>query len=72
MIKIDVLLGVAAASITLLTFFVRAYSNWRAGKRVKGYTQSIRGDADRELERLQAEIEAARRSSEREITRREE
>jgi len=65
-IKIDVLLGVAAATITLLGFFARAYSNWRSGTRIKRHTDSIRQNADRELERLQAEIDAARRTTGRE------
>ncbi len=58
------LLGVTAAVITLATFFIRALANWRSGKRVKRYASEIRSSADEELERLQAELEEARRIAE--------
>ena len=65
MIKIDVILGVAAAAITLTAFFARAWSNYRSGTRVKRYTGDIRKHADAEYERLKAELDAAERALER-------
>jgi len=61
-----VILGIAAAVVTLSTFFFRAWANWRSGRRVKTYAESIRASADRETERLKAEMEAAQRMLDRE------
>ena len=72
MIKIDVILGLAAATVTLLAFFARAWSNYRSGTRMKQYGASIRSNADRDLERLQAEIEGGRRSVEKSRSRKKE
>ena len=57
------LLGVAAATITLLTFFFRAWANLRRGRRMEAYRRDLADSADLELDRLRAEIdEEARRA----------
>jgi hypothetical protein len=56
--------GLAAATITLLTFFFRAWANLRRGRRVEAYRHRLSESADLELERLRAEIdEEARKDS---------
>jgi hypothetical protein len=51
------LAGLAAATITLLTFFFRAWANLRRGRRLEAYRKSIGESAELELERLRAEHE---------------
>ena len=42
MIRIEVILGIAAAVVTLSAFFFRAWANWRSGRRVKTDRKSTR------------------------------
>jgi hypothetical protein len=55
--RIAEVLGLAAALITLLTFFFRAWANLRRGKRYEEYNRSIRDAADLELQRLRNEFD---------------
>jgi len=55
--RVAELVGVAAATITLLTFFFRAWANLRRGRRLEAYRRSIGESADLELQRLRAEHE---------------
>jgi hypothetical protein len=71
MLRIEAILGIAAAVITLTAFFVRAWANWRSGQRVKGYTADIRRAADLEVERLKAEMAASERTLKRDSEREE-
>jgi hypothetical protein len=59
MLKIEVILGVAASSIAILAFVARAYANIRRGRRIKRYGQVASRSADAELARIQEEIRAA-------------
>jgi hypothetical protein len=49
--------GLAAATITLLTFFFRAWANLRRGRRLESYRHRLSESAELELDRLRAEIE---------------
>jgi len=49
--------GLAAATITLLTFFFRAWASLRRGRRLEAYRHRLSESADLELERLRAEID---------------
>jgi hypothetical protein len=49
--------GLAAATITLLTFFFRAWANLRRGRRLQAYRHHLSESADLELERLRTEID---------------
>jgi hypothetical protein len=51
------ILGLAAATIALMTFFFRAWANLRRGRRLETYRRSIGEAADLELQRLRAEQE---------------
>jgi hypothetical protein len=68
-IKIDVVIGVLAASIVLFFLFVRAYRNLRTGTRMQRHAELVRHEAEQELARLQADIERARQDAERDIKR---
>jgi hypothetical protein len=63
MIKIEVLLGVAASIVTLTVFFFRAWSNLRSGRRVSKYRHDISRRTELELDRMRAEIDAASRAA---------
>jgi cell division protein FtsL len=71
-IKADVLLVVLVAIVVAFVVFLRAYFNWRTGTRMKDHSNSVRLAADEEMQRLQAEMEATRRTSVRDVTRGEE
>ena len=49
--------GLAAATITLLTFFFRAWANLRRGRRLQSYRARLSESAELELERLRSEID---------------
>ena len=55
--KIGAVLGIVAATVTLLTFFFRAWANLRRGRRYQAYTRSLDERSELELERLRQEIE---------------
>jgi hypothetical protein len=59
--RIAELVGVAAAVVTLLTFFFRAWANLRRGRRLESYRRGISESAELELQRLRAEQEEALR-----------
>ena len=71
MLRVEVILGVAASAIAILTFMARAYANIRKGRRIKRYSQGIDHSSEAELARLREELEAAREMSERKRARRE-
>ncbi len=64
MLRIEVILGVAASVITLTAFFFRAWSNLRAGRRVSRYRDDISRRSELELDRIRTEIESAQRTLE--------
>jgi hypothetical protein len=68
-IKADALILVVVAAGVALFFFLRALSNLRSGSRVQRRRLDVRRAADRELERLQAEIDASRRKAQQDATR---
>ncbi|HEY3182557.1 MAG TPA: hypothetical protein VGJ77_06980 [Gaiellaceae bacterium] len=55
--KIGAILGIAAATITLLTFFFRSWANLRRGRRMDAYRHDLHERSELELERLRQEIE---------------
>jgi hypothetical protein len=59
MLRIEVIIGVIASAIAILTFMARAYANIRRGRRIKRYSQEIDVRSAEELRRLQEEIQAA-------------
>lgn len=61
MLRIEVILGIAAAVVTLTAFFLRAWGNLRAGRRVSRYRSTIDRQAQLELDRMRAELDAAER-----------
>jgi hypothetical protein len=65
MIKIEVIVGLAASIVALATFFFRAWANLRSGRRVQGSRKTIGEQSELELQRLQAELEEAQRQLER-------
>ena len=65
MVKIEIILGIVAASIAILGFMARAYANIRRGRRIRRYSSDAAAQAERELERLQEEYRAAGEMSER-------
>jgi hypothetical protein len=71
MLRVEVILGIAASAIGILTFMARAYANIRKGRRIKRYSQGIDRSSEVELARMREELEAAREMSERKRTRRE-
>jgi hypothetical protein len=58
--KIGAVLGIAAATITLLTFFFRAWANLRRGRRMDAYRHDLDDRSQLELERLRQEIQNKR------------
>jgi hypothetical protein len=58
--KIAAVIGVAAATVTLLTFFFRAWANLRRGRRYQGYKRDLTEKSELELERLREEIDPKR------------
>jgi hypothetical protein len=63
MLRIEVLIGVIASAIAILTFMARAYANIRKGRRIKRYAHGIDRRSTEELERLREELEAAQEMS---------
>jgi hypothetical protein len=58
--KVAALLGIAAATVTLLTFFFRAWANLRRGRRMDAYRRDLHERSELELERLRQEIDSDR------------
>jgi Flp pilus assembly protein TadB len=71
-IRVEVLLLVVVIATVSLILFFRAYFNWRTGTRMRDHSSSVRLAAEEEMQRLQAEMEATRRRSGRDVTRGEE
>ena len=65
MLKIEVILGIAASVVALTAFFFRAWSNLRSGRRVTRYRDEITRKSELELERIRSEVESAQRAVER-------
>ena len=59
MLRIEVILGVIASAIAVITFMARAYANIRKGRRIQRYSQQIDVRSAEELRRLQEEMQAA-------------
>jgi hypothetical protein len=59
MLRVEVILGVIASAVAILTFMAKAYANIRRGRRIKRYAQGIGARTDDELRRMQEEIAAA-------------
>jgi plasmid replication initiation protein len=70
-LRVEVILGVAASAIAILTFMARAYANIRKGRRIKRYSQGIDRRSEEELARMREELRAAQEMSERKRARRE-
>lgn len=58
--KVGALLGIAAAAVTLLTFFFRAWANLRRGRRMDAYRHDVAERSELELERLRQEMDEKR------------
>ena len=58
--KAAAVLGICAATLTILTFFFRAWANLRRGRRYQRYDKEIRERGEHELERLRQEIDRER------------
>ena len=71
MLRVEVLIGVIASAIAILTFMGRAYANIRRGRRIKRYAEGIDQRSEEELVRLREELEAAQEMTERKRARRE-
>jgi len=63
MLKIEVILGIAASVVTLCAFFFRAWANLRRGRRIQAYRRSIGEQSELELERLRTELDEAERQA---------
>lgn len=61
--KLAAIVGLAAATVTLLTFFFRAWANLRRGRRLDAYRRDIHDRSELELERLRSELEEPRKDS---------
>jgi hypothetical protein len=70
MLRVEVIIGVIASAIAILTFMARAYANIRRGRRIKRYSQDIDARSEAELERLREEMTAAEEMSRRRRERR--
>jgi hypothetical protein len=70
MLRIEVLIGVIASAIAILSFMARAYANIRRGRRIKHHSQELDVRTEAELKRLQEEISAAEEMSRRKRERR--
>ena len=65
MLRVEVLIGVIASSIAIITFMARAYANIRKGRRIKQYARGIDTRSEEELRRLREELDAAQEMSKR-------
>jgi hypothetical protein len=63
MLRVEVLIGVIASAIAILTFMARAYANIRKGRRIKRFAHGIDRRSTEELERLREELQAAQEMS---------
>ena len=70
MLRIEVLIGLIASAIAILTFMARAYANIRRGRRIKRYAEGIDRRSEEELSRLREELDAAQEMTERKRARR--
>ena len=70
MLRVEVLIGVIASAIAILTFMARAYANIRRGRRIKRYAEGIDRRSGEELARLREDLDAAQEMSERKRARR--
>jgi hypothetical protein len=59
LLRIEVILGLIASSVAILTFMAKAYANIRKGRRIKRYSREIDVRSEAELRRLQEELQAA-------------
>jgi hypothetical protein len=60
-LRVEVIIGLIASAIAILTFMARAYANIRKGRRIKHYAVGIDTQSEEELRRLREETEAARK-----------
>jgi hypothetical protein len=60
-LRVEVIIGLIASAIAILTFMARAYANIRRGRRIKHYAHGIDAQSEEELRRLREEMEAARK-----------
>lgn len=65
MLRVEVIIGVIASAIAILTFMARAYANIRKGRRIKNYAQGIDTKSEEELKRLREELQAAQEMTKR-------
>ena len=63
MLRVEVILGLIASAVAILTFMARAYANIRRGRRIKHYSDGITDRTEEELRRLREEMEAAEEMS---------
>ncbi|MGH3103178.1 MAG: hypothetical protein ACRDN6_03675 [Gaiellaceae bacterium] len=59
MLRVEVIIGLIAASLAILGFMARAWANIRRGRRIKRYANEIGTRTDSELRRMQEELQAA-------------
>jgi hypothetical protein len=64
-LRVEVIIGVIASAIAILTFMARAYANIRKGRRIKNYAHGIDVQSEEELNRLREELKAAQEMSKR-------
>jgi hypothetical protein len=62
-LRVEVILGVVASSIAILTFMGRAYANIRRARRVRRYSEEISTRSEADLQRLQEEMRIAEEMS---------
>ena len=63
MLRVEVILGVIASAVAILTFMAKAYANIRRGRRVKRYSEGITEQSEADLRRLREEMDAAEKMS---------
>jgi hypothetical protein len=64
-LRVEVIVGLIASGLAILTFMARAYANIRRGRRIKRTSRDIDLTTDAELRRMQEEIAAAEEMSRR-------
>jgi hypothetical protein len=69
-LRVEVILGLIASAVAILTFMARAYSNIRKGRRIKRYSEGIADRTEDDLRRLREEMDAAQEMSARKRRRR--
>jgi hypothetical protein len=60
--------AVVVVAFVVLAIFLRAFANLRSGSRIQQHHRTVRKSADLELEKLQAEMESARRTAKEDAT----